>query len=145
MDARKITLVQQSFEKVAAMGLKAAEIFYSELFTIDPSLRAMFKGNIQEQHKKLLSALALVVRSLHTPEKIVGAVERLAVKHLDYGVKPEHYTYVGNALLRTLRQGLKSEFTSELCDAWVDAIRMLVHIMRKAAYGSSQPGIRGAA
>ena len=32
MDARKITVVQQSFEKVAAIGLKAAEIFYSELF-----------------------------------------------------------------------------------------------------------------
>jgi hemoglobin-like flavoprotein len=145
MDAHKIDLVQQSFEKVAALGPKAAELFYSELFAIDPSLRAMFKGNMQEQHKKLLSALALVVRSLHTPEKIVGAVEKLAVKHLDYGVKPEHYTYVGNALLRTLKKGLGSEFTPELSDAWVDAFRMLAHIMKKAAYGSAQARIRGAA
>jgi hemoglobin-like flavoprotein len=145
MDARKITVVQQSFEKVAAIGLKAAEIFYSELFAIDPSLRAMFKGDTQEQHKKLLSALALVVRSLHTPEKIVDAVERLAVKHLDYGVKPEHYTYVGNALLRTLKKGLGSEFTPELSDAWIDAFRMLAQIMKKAAYGGAQSGIKGAA
>lgn len=145
MDARKIALVQQSFEKVAAIGLKAAEIFYSELFAIDPSLRAMFKGDIREQHKKLLSALALVVRSLHTPEKIVGAVEKLAVKHLDYGVKPEHYTFVGNALLRTLKKGLGSEFTPDLSDAWVDAFRMLAQIMKKAAYGSGQAGIKGAA
>jgi hemoglobin-like flavoprotein len=145
MDARKITLVQQSFEKVAALGLPAAELFYSELFAIDPSLRAMFKGDMREQHKKLLAALALVVRALHTPEKIVGAVEKLAVKHLDYGVKPEHYTYVGNALLRTLKKGLGSEFTPEVSDAWVDAFRMLAQIMKKAAYGSVQSGIRGAA
>jgi hemoglobin-like flavoprotein len=145
MDARNTMLVQQSFEKVAAIGLKAAEIFYAELFTIDPSLRAMFKGDIHEQHKKLLSALALVVRSLHTPERILNAVEKLAVKHLDYGVKPEHYTYVGNALLRTLKKGLGSEFTPELFDAWVDAFRMLSQIMKKAAYGSAQSGIRGAA
>lgn len=145
MEARKIVLVQQSFEKVAAIGLKAAEIFYSELFAIDPSLRAMFKGDVQEQHKKLLSALALVVRSLHAPEKIVSAIEKLAVKHLDYGVKPEHYTYVGNALLRTLKKGLGSEFTPELCDAWVEAFRMLATIMKKAAYGSTHAEIRGAA
>jgi hemoglobin-like flavoprotein len=145
MDARKIDLVQQSFEKVGGLGLKAAELFYSELFAIDPSLRAMFTGSMQEQHKKLLSALTLVVRSLHTPEKIVGAVERLAVKHVDYGVKPEHYTYVGNALLRTLKKGLGPEFTPEVSDAWVEAFRMLAQIMKQAAYGSVHSGVRGAA
>lgn len=145
MDAHKIDLVQRSFEKVAAMGLKAAELFYAELFAIDPSLRAMFKGDRQEQHKKLLSALTLVVRSLHTPDKIIGAVQKLAVKHLDYGVKPEHYTYVGNALLRTLKKGLGPEFTPALCDAWVDAFRMLAQVMKQAAYGNAQRGIKGAA
>ena len=138
MDERKITLVQQSFEKVAKLGIKAAELFYAELFAIDPSLRAMFKGNMQVQHTKLLSALALVVRSLHTPEKIITAVQKLAVKHLDYGVKPEHYTYVGNALLRTLKKGLGPEFTPELSEAWVEAFRMLARIMKEAAYGSAQ-------
>ena len=145
MDARQISLVQASFEHVATLGVKAAEIFYAELFAIDPSLRAMFKGDLQEQQKKLLAALGLVVRALHTPEKIIGPVEKLAVKHLDYGVKPEHYTYVGNALLRTLKKGLGPKFTPELCDAWVDAFRMLAQVMKKAAYGSAQAGIRGAA
>ena len=145
MDARKISLVQASFEQVATLGVKAAEIFYAELFAIDPSLRTMFKGDLHEQQKKLLAALALVVRSLHTPEKIIGPVEKLAVKHLDYGVKPEHYTYVGNALLRTLKKGLGPKFTPELCDAWVDAFRMLAQVMKKAAYGSAQSGVRGAA
>jgi hemoglobin-like flavoprotein len=145
VDARKISLVQASFDQVATLGVKAAEIFYAELFAIDPSLRSMFKGDMHEQHKKLLAALALVVRSLHTPEKIIGPVEKLAVKHLDYGVKPEHYTYVGNALLRTLKKGLGAKYTPELCDAWVDAFRMLAQVMKKAAYGSAQTGVRGAA
>jgi len=144
MDARKVALVQQSFEKVAAIGLPAAEIFYAELFAIDPSLRSMFSGDMKEQQKKLLSALALVVRSLHTPEKIIKAVEKLAVKHLDYGVQPEHYTYVGNALLRTLKKGLGADFTPELCDAWTDAFRMLARVMKDAAYGGA-PAKRSAA
>jgi nitric oxide dioxygenase len=135
MDERKVTLVQQSFEKVAKLGVQAAELFYAELFAIDPSLRAMFKGNMQDQHNKLLAALALVVRSLHTPEKIIAAVQKLAVKHLDYGVKAEHYSLVGNALLRTLKKGLGPEFTPELSEAWVEAFRMLAGIMKEAAYG----------
>ena len=138
MDKRKIALVQQSFEKVAKLGVKVAELFYAELFAIDPSLRSIFKGSMQEQHTKLLSTLALVVRSLHTPEKIIIPVQKLAVKHLDYGVQPVHYSYVGNALLRTLKKGLGPEFTPELNDAWVEAFRMLAQIMKEAAYGTAR-------
>lgn len=145
MDARKVALVQQSFEEVAALGLQAAEIFYAELFAIDPSLRSMFPADMQSQHKKLISALCYVVRSLHAPEKILNSVENLARIHVDYGVRPEHYTYVGNALLRTLRKGLGAQFTPELCDAWTDAYRTLARIMKDAAYGGAAAKILGAA
>jgi len=143
MDAHQIALVQKSFEKVATIGDKVAEIFYAELFAIDPSLRKMFKGDMAEQRRKLLTALALVVRALHSPEKILNPVRQLAVKHVGYGVLPEHYTYVGNALLRTLKKGLATDFTPELGDAWVAAFRMLANVMKEAAYGRGER--RGAA
>lgn len=145
MDARNVGLVQQSFEKVAALGLKASEIFYAELFAIDPSLRSMFGSDMGDQHKKLLAALAYVVRSLHAPEKILNSVENLARMHVEYGVRPEHYTYVGNALLRTLKKGLGSEFTPELCDAWTEAFRALARVMKEAAYGGARAKTLGAA
>jgi len=134
MDAHKIELVQKSFEKISAMGLQAAETFYDELFAIDPSLRPLFNGDVNQQ-RKFLSALALVVHKLHAPQKIMSDVETLAVKHVHYGVEPKHYTFFGNALLRTLRKGLGDEFTPEVCDAWTDAYRMLARVMKEAAYG----------
>ena len=137
MDARSITLVQQSFEMAAVLGDKVAKIFYDELFAIDPSLQKMFKGDMSEQRRKLLTTLALVVRSLHAPQKILEPVKSLAVKHVSYGVEPVHYTYVGNALLRTLKKGLGDQFTPELREAWVEAFSMLSSIMKDAAYGSS--------
>ena len=39
MNSHQVILVQQSFTKVAALGEKVAELFYAELFAIDPSLR----------------------------------------------------------------------------------------------------------
>jgi hemoglobin-like flavoprotein len=145
MNARDVLLVQESFQKVAALGEPVAELFYAELFAIDPSLREMFGGDMLQQRKKLLAALAMIVRSLHAPEQIVGPAKALAVKHLDYGVEPVHYTYVGNALLRTLKKGLGDQFTPELCDAWVEAFRMLADVMKEAAYGSAPAAVRGAA
>jgi nitric oxide dioxygenase len=145
MDARQVALVQESFEMAAGLGEKVAELFYAELFAIDPSLRSMFKGDMREQRKKLLATLALVVRSLHAPEKILQPVKNLAIKHVDYGVQPEHYTYVGNALLRTLKKGLGDHYTPELRDAWVAAFRLLAGIMKEAAYGREAARIRGAA
>ena len=145
MNARDIALVQESFKAVATLGEVVAELFYAELFAIDPSLKQMFNGDMLQQRKKLLTALAMVVRALHAPEQIVGPAKALAVKHLDYGVEPVHYTYVGNALLRTLKKGLGDQFTPELRDAWVEAFRMLAGVMKDAAYGSGSAAVRGAA
>ncbi len=145
MNSHQVALVQQSFEKAAGLGEKVAQIFYAELFAIDPSLRSMFKGNMKEQHQKLLAALAMVIRSLQAPEKIIGPAQKLAVRHLDYGVEPVHYTYVGNALLRTLKKGLGADFTRETQDAWVEAFRMLAGVMKQAAYGDQPAAAMGAA
>lgn len=137
MDNRTVALVQQSFEKVAALGLKTSQMFYAELFAIDPSSRSMLSGDMKEQHKKLLPALAYVVRSLHAPEKVLNSVERLARMHVDCGVRLEHYTYVVNALLRTLKKGLSGEFTPEVCDAWTAVFRAVALLMNEATYGRS--------
>jgi hemoglobin-like flavoprotein len=80
LGARKVALVQASFELVAALGVNAADIFYAELFAIDPSLRAMFKGDMQDQQRKLVRAMEPVVRSLRTPESLLDFVTSLAVK-----------------------------------------------------------------
>lgn len=136
MDAEQVEMVQASFKKVIPISDKAAEIFYAKLFDFDPELKKLFKHDMKEQGKKLMSTLAIVIAGLDKPETIIPAAEKLAVKHIDYGVKPEDYTTVGNALLYTLKQGLGDEFTPELRSAWVEAYRMLAKVMKKAAYES---------
>jgi hemoglobin-like flavoprotein len=145
MEPREVSLVQASFETAAGLGEQVAEIFYGELFEIDPSLRRLFTGDMKDQGRKLLTTLALVVRSLHDLDSIIVQVRRLAVKHLDYGVAPEHYTHVGNALLRTLQKGLGRDFTPEVREAWRQAYITLAITMKEAAYGASAELRKGAA
>jgi hemoglobin-like flavoprotein len=134
MDARRITLVQQSFEQVAALGDRLSEVFYAELFNIDPSLRAMFDDDMRRQQMKFMMMLTLIVRSLHENEKISNVIEHLAVKHVGYGVRPKHYTPFGNALLRTLKKMLGPDYTRDVADAWEESFRMLARIMKKAEF-----------
>jgi nitric oxide dioxygenase len=140
MNERDVALVQQSFEKIAAVGEPLAELFYEELFSVDPSLRAMFTSDFVEQRWKFMAALAMVVGSLHTPEKILSPARALAVKHVSYGVLPIHYTCFGDALVQTVKKSLGAEFTAELENAWVAAFRMLADVMKEAAYPAAPKG-----
>ena len=131
---RQIMLVQESFAKVAPISEQAAEIFYSRLFEYDPTLRPMFKKGIKVQGRMLMSALTMAVDSLTNVNGLVPELEKMADRHLTYGVKPEHYTLVGNALLYTLKQGLGEDFTKEVRQAWVDTFRLMATVMKKHAY-----------
>lgn len=67
-------------------------------------------------------------------DAILPAVRSLAVKHVAYGVRNEHYKPVGDALLWTLEQGLGPDFTPEVRDAWVEAYAILSGAMIAEAY-----------
>ncbi len=131
---RQITLIQQSFAKVEPIAAAAADIFYKKLFEYDPSLKRLFKGDMKGQGKKLMAVLKVAVGSLNQLDKLVPTLQKLAKQHVQYGVKAEDYTPVGNALLYTLKQGLGDAFTPELREAWVNVYRLIANTMREAAY-----------
>ncbi len=129
---KQIQLVQESFAKVEPIADQAAAIFYQQLFAIDPSLQKMFKHDMKAQGKMLMSTLKLAVGSLNDLPKLVPVLEKLALRHLDYGVKNEHYTLVGNALLRTLKIGLGDSFNDETREAWSATYRLMAKVMKTA-------------
>ena len=53
MTPEQVTLIQQSFSKVAPISEQAAVMFYDRLFEVAPSVRAMFPEDMTEQRKKL--------------------------------------------------------------------------------------------
>lgn len=134
MDDTQIEMIQASFAKVAPIADTAADIFYTRLFEIAPEVKPMFTGDIKEQGKKLMTTLGVVVNGLKDFDKIVPVAQQLAVKHVDYGVKAEHYQPVGEALIFTLEKGLGDDFTPELKAAWLGAYTTLSGVMIDAAY-----------
>ena len=128
-------LVQESFAKVAPIAEQAAALFYQNLFSADPTLKPLFKGDMVEQGKKLMKMIATAVNALDKLEAIVPAVQDLGRRHVVYGVKPQHYDTVGAALIQTLAQGLGPAFTPEVKNAWITVYGVLATTMKAAAYG----------
>lgn len=133
MTPEQITLVQSSWAKVVPISETAAELFYGKLFELDPSVRAMFKGDMKEQGRKLMAILNTAVNALTKLETIVPAVQAMGKRHVDYGVKDEHYDTVGEALIWTLDAGLKDDFTEDTKAAWIAVYTLVANTMKAAA------------
>jgi hemoglobin-like flavoprotein len=133
MNAEQIAAVQSTFEKVHPLSDITAEMFYNRLFELDPSVQSLFKGDMKEQGRKLMHMISLAVSRLNRLETLVPAVQALGTRHVDYGVKHEHYDTVGAALLWTLEQSLGGDFTPEVKEAWAEAYHLLTDVMKEAA------------
>ena len=132
-------LVRDTFAAVEPIADDAAAMFYDHLFELDPKLRKLFKHDMKEQGRKLMSAIKLTVSSLDNLADLVPAVEKMGVRHAEeYGVKPKHYETVGEALLWTLEQGLKDKFTPETRDAWAQLYGVVSEVMKNGAANGAQ-------
>ncbi len=134
MNERQVELVQQTFERARRIGPHMAATFYAELFAIDPSLRALFKGDMIAQGQKLMNTLRFIVENLGRAEVILPPAQALAIRHLDYGVEARHYAHVAIALMRTMKHELGGDFTAEAHQAWRAAYQLLADTMIAAAY-----------
>ncbi len=133
MTPREIDLVQSSFGKVVPIADTAAQLFYARLFEIAPHVKPLFRGDMAEQRRKLMTTLGVVVNGLKSLDTVVPAAQALAVRHVGYGVKAADYTPVGEALMWTLSQGLGEAYTAEVAAAWTTAYQTLSGVMIAAA------------
>ena len=91
-------------------------MLYARIFALDPSLEAMFKADLREQGRKVMSMITVAVNSLTRLESIVPAVQALGRRHAGYGVG----------------------FTREMEDAWRTAYGALANTMKQAANNSDE-------
>ncbi|MFY0650854.1 MAG: hemin receptor [Cyclobacteriaceae bacterium] len=130
---RQKDLIRNTFVHIAAIKEEAAKIFYAKLFVLDPSLKILFKGDMQQQGTKLMVMLAAAVKGLDDLDGLIPVVQDLGRRHVVYGVIDEHYDTVGSALLSTLEAGLGDMWTEEVEEAWTTIYTVLTKMMKEAS------------
>lgn len=109
------------------------DVFYSKLFFDMPYLEKLFHTPKEQQSRKLIEMLSVIVGRLDNLEALTEEIKQLATRHVQYGVKEHHYKAVGAALLWTLQQGLGKDWNEKVKEAWASCFHVLSTTMINAS------------
>lgn len=130
--AHAMTIVKATAPALEKHGLAITTAMYARLFE-NKDIEAMFDRAAQtsgEQPKRLAAAILAYAKNIDKLQNLGTAVSRMVARHIDTGVKAEHYPYVANALLPAIRDVLGEEIaTNEVLAAWGEAYWMLADIL----------------
>ena len=133
MTEHQIALVQKSWKVFRSIQPSVVgDVFYSKLFAMHPELRRMFPAVMDGQYKKIMEMISIVVSRLERLNELTDEITALGKRHAGYGVKPWHYELVGQALLWTLQQGLGTDWSKDVEQAWTKCYKVLSDAMVNA-------------
>ena len=113
-------------------GVEITTAMYARLLQ-DPEIAVLFDRAAQEsgeQPRRLAGAILAYARNIDKLQNLGSAVQRMVARHVETGVKPEHYPHVAAALLPAIREVLGAEVaTDDVLAAWGEAYWMLADIL----------------
>ncbi|EME31245.1 nitric oxide dioxygenase [Galdieria sulphuraria] len=118
LNFEEIQIVQQSWNKLEDRQYLIGEAFYHSLFETYPSVKPLFRSDMEKQKRLLIHMINKGVKLLNDIDKLESALSSLGKRHIKYGVKEEHFPCVGETLLKVLKQFLGDEFDEKTLKAW---------------------------
>jgi len=129
-------------------GVEITRRMYERLF-LNEEIKALFNqshhGEEGSQPRALAGAVHAYADHIDRLGELGPMVERIAQKHVGLNIAPEHYPYVGEALLGAIGDVLGQAATAEVVSAWAEAYQFLADILiarESALYkaAAAQPG-----
>jgi hemoglobin-like flavoprotein len=136
--ALNVDRLRNSFALVVEREPQLTRRFYEILFERHPGARVLFRRNPQKRQEKMLrDALVAVMEHLEDAPWLARELGSLGRKHVEYGVTPEMYDWVGDALLATLREVASDDWSPQLESAWSEAYAAIASLMQAGAVTAS--------
>lgn len=125
-------IVKSTAPALEKHGVEITTAMYARLFR-NAETAAMFDRAAQdsgEQPRRLANAILAYAKNIDKLQNLGPAVQRMVARHVETGVKAEHYPYVAEALLPAIRDVLGAEIaTDAVLAAWGEAYWMLADIL----------------
>jgi len=127
-----IAIVKATAPAIEQHGVAITTAMYKRLFQ-NREVADMFDRAAQEsgeQPRRLAAAIIAYAKNIDKLGNLGPAVQRMVSRHVDTGVKAEHYPLVAEALLPAVRDVLGADVaTDEVLGAWGEAYWMLADIL----------------
>ncbi|MEL6660764.1 MAG: globin domain-containing protein [Bacteroidota bacterium] len=129
--AEEAQLLKKSLVKIRNCS-EAPGIFYDHLFRVSPDAQSLFIGDLSRQGEKLIDAIAFIIEHINHWSESTAEIEEMGLRHVAYGVLPEHYVSAGEALDQMLSEVLAGDYTPETRSVWSKVYLELSTIMLRA-------------
>lgn len=131
LSSATIGIVKATAPALAQNGVAITTAMYERLF-VDAEIKALFDQAAQqsgEQPRRLAAAIVAFAQNVDNLPALSGAIEKMATRHVQTHVRPEHYPAVANALLPAIRDVLGVAATDEVLAAWGEAYGFLADVL----------------
>lgn len=132
LSSTTIGIVKSTAPLLVQNGVAITTAMYERLF-VDAEIKALFDQAAQqsgEQPRRLAAAIVAFAQNVDNLPALATAIERMATRHVQTHVRPEHYPSVAAALLPAIRDVLGSDVaTDEVLKAWAEAYGFLAEVL----------------
>ncbi|EAI4148118.1 single-domain globin Cgb [Campylobacter jejuni] len=112
MTKKQIQIIKDCVPILQKNGEDLTNEFYKIMFNDYPEVKPMFNMEKQisgEQPKALAMAILMAAKNIENLENMRSFVDKVAITHVNLGVKEEHYPIVGACLLKAIKNLLNPD------------------------------------
>jgi nitric oxide dioxygenase len=131
LPADVIAIVKSTAPALQQHGVAITTRMYERLF-VDPEIKKLFDAAAQEsgeQPKKLAGAILAFAQNVDKLAVLAPAIGSITRRHVETGIRAEHYPAVANALLPAIKDVLGDAVNDEVLAAWGEAYWFLANIL----------------
>ncbi|GGC10319.1 hypothetical protein GCM10011494_31240 [Novosphingobium endophyticum] len=131
LSEQTIATVKATAPALQQHGVAITTRMYERMF-VNADVKAMFDQAAQEsgeQPRRLAATILAYAQNVDKLQNLTAPVQRMVERHVDTGVKPEHYPIVAEALLPAIRDVLGDAASDEVLAAWGEAYWFLADIL----------------
>lgn len=131
LSEQTIAIVKATAPVLQEHGVAITTRMYERLF-VNEAVKSMFDQAAQksgEQPRRLAAAILAYAQNVDRLQNLDAPVRRMVERHVETGVKAEHYPIVAEALLPAIRDVLGDAASDEVLGAWGEAYWFLADIL----------------
>lgn len=128
-----ISLLRDSMRLFEARRDNVRRRFYEILCSESPKLDSELSDSDRQALRAVFDeGLSLILRQIHTPDRLEASLLRLGAKYRGDWMRPEYTSFFREAFMSAMEEEMGTEWSRSIYDAWDEAIGMGLLIVQRA-------------
>ena len=133
ISSEAISNVHNSSAIIDKYSKEIAASMYSKLFSQYPGIKEMFQNAPSNQHEVLAETISGIAVNINNLAIFQPVLDKIAYKHVQVGVKPNHYPIITEMMLSAFEDVLSDKVQNisieSLLSSWKEAITLVSELL----------------